>query len=49
MNDDIENLRKRDKQIKSNLDSTEVNELLRQVNFLKESKELENFFIRLTT
>ena len=39
MNDDIENLRKREQQIKSNLNSTEVNELLRQVNSLEESKE----------
>ena len=39
MNDDIENLRKREQEIRSNLNSTEVNELLRQASSLEQSKE----------
>ena len=39
MNDDIENLKKREQEIKANLNSTEVSELLRQVNSLEQSKE----------
>ena len=49
MNDDIENLRKREQEIRSNLNSTEVNELLRQVSSLEQSKEQKHPSIKLTS
>ena len=49
MNDDIENLRKREQEIRSNLNSTEVNELLRQVSSLEQSKEQKTSSIKLTS